>query len=65
MRSWACWRTAKISPVRRCAIVATDLNGHRGVLTPAEGARQAVRMTTIPSDGPTATFTDVNGPVAW
>lgn len=45
--------------------VATDLNGHRGVLTPAQGARQAVRMTTIPADGPTATFTDVDGPVPW
>jgi NAD(P)-dependent dehydrogenase (short-subunit alcohol dehydrogenase family) len=45
--------------------VATDLNGHRGTLTPAEGARSAVTMATIPSDGPTGTFTDVDGPVAW
>lgn len=45
--------------------VATDLNGHRGLLTPAEGARSAVIMATIPADGPTGTFTDVNGPVAW
>lgn len=45
--------------------VATDLNGHRGLLTPAEGARSAVTMATIPADGPTGTFTDVNGPVAW
>lgn len=45
--------------------VATDLNNHRGLLTPAEGARSAVRMATIPADGPTGTFTDVDGPVAW
>lgn len=45
--------------------VATDLNGHRGLLTPAEGARSAVAMATIPADGPTGTFTDVDGPVAW
>ncbi|MDX6744724.1 SDR family oxidoreductase [Actinocorallia sp. A-T 12471] len=45
--------------------VATDLNNHRGVRTPAEGAASAVRMATIPADGPTGTFTDDNGPVAW
>jgi NAD(P)-dependent dehydrogenase (short-subunit alcohol dehydrogenase family) len=45
--------------------VATDLNNHHGVLTPAEGARSAVRMATIDADGPTGTFTDVDGPVAW
>lgn len=45
--------------------VATDLNGHRGLLTPTEGARSAVTMATIPTDGPTGTFTDINGPVAW
>lgn len=45
--------------------VATDLNGHRGTHTPAEGARSAVRMATVAVDGPTGTFTDVDGPVAW
>jgi NAD(P)-dependent dehydrogenase (short-subunit alcohol dehydrogenase family) len=45
--------------------VATDLNGFRGVRTPEQGARQAVRMATIPADGPTGTFTDEDGPVAW
>jgi NAD(P)-dependent dehydrogenase (short-subunit alcohol dehydrogenase family) len=45
--------------------VATDLNNHRGVRTPAEGARSAVRLATIPADGPTGTFTDDEGPVAW
>ncbi|CAQ03002.1 SDR family NAD(P)-dependent oxidoreductase [Clavibacter sepedonicus] len=45
--------------------VATDLNGFRGVRTPEQGARQAVRMATIAADGPTGTFTDEDGPVAW
>jgi NAD(P)-dependent dehydrogenase (short-subunit alcohol dehydrogenase family) len=45
--------------------VATDLNNHRGVRTPAEGAASAVRMATIGADGPTGTFTDDEGPVAW
>ena len=45
--------------------VATDLNGHRGILTPSEGAVSAVRMASIAADGPTGTFADVNGPVAW
>lgn len=45
--------------------VATDLNNHHGVGTPAEGAASAVRMATIPADGPTGTFTDDQGPVAW
>jgi NAD(P)-dependent dehydrogenase (short-subunit alcohol dehydrogenase family) len=45
--------------------VATDLNNHRGVRTTAAGARSAVRMATIAADGPTGTFTDDQGPVAW
>jgi NAD(P)-dependent dehydrogenase (short-subunit alcohol dehydrogenase family) len=45
--------------------VATDLNGHRGTGTPADGARSAVRMATIAADGPTGTFIDADGPVAW
>jgi len=45
--------------------VATDLNDFRGVRSTSEGAVQAVRMVTIPADGPTGTFTDDQGPVAW
>ena len=45
--------------------VATAPKGHRGLLTTAEGARSAVAMATIAFDGPTATFTDIDGPVAW
>ncbi len=45
--------------------VATDLNGFRGTRSTTEGAVQAVRMATIPADGPTGTFTDDEGPVPW
>lgn len=45
--------------------IATDLNNHNGTGTPEDGARQAVTMATIAADGPTGTFTDINGPVAW
>ncbi|MEC3919807.1 SDR family oxidoreductase [Nocardia sp. CDC160] len=44
---------------------ATDMNGHRGQLTAAEGAEAIVRLATIPADGPTGTFTDRLGPVSW
>ena len=30
-----------------------------------EGARQPVRMALIGADGPTGTFSDEDGPVAW
>jgi NAD(P)-dependent dehydrogenase (short-subunit alcohol dehydrogenase family) len=45
--------------------VATGLNNFAGVRTRAQGAVAAVRMATIPTDGPTGTFTDDRGPVAW
>jgi NAD(P)-dependent dehydrogenase (short-subunit alcohol dehydrogenase family) len=35
--------------------VATDQNGHLGVLTPDQGARLPIRMATLPADGPTGT----------
>jgi NAD(P)-dependent dehydrogenase (short-subunit alcohol dehydrogenase family) len=44
---------------------ATDLNDHSGYRTPAQGAASAVRMATIPADGPTGTFVDDEGPVPW
>ena len=44
---------------------ATDLNGHRGHRTVAQGAVAAVRMATIGTDGPTGTFTDDQGTVPW
>lgn len=44
---------------------ATDLNNHSGHRTPAQGAVAAVRMATIPADGPTGTFTDDEGTAPW
>ncbi|MCX4705943.1 hypothetical protein [Streptomyces sp. NBC_01373] len=39
---------------------ATDLNNHSGHRTAAQGAVAAVRMATVPDDGPTGTFSDEN-----
>jgi NAD(P)-dependent dehydrogenase (short-subunit alcohol dehydrogenase family) len=44
---------------------ATDLNGHAGPRTPAQGAIAAVRLATLPVDGPTAAFFDDAGTVPW
>jgi NAD(P)-dependent dehydrogenase (short-subunit alcohol dehydrogenase family) len=35
---------------------ATDLNGHTGFRTAAEGASVSVHLTALPADGPTGTF---------
>jgi NAD(P)-dependent dehydrogenase (short-subunit alcohol dehydrogenase family) len=44
---------------------ATDLNGHRGFRTPAQGAAIAVQLATVDGDGPTGGFFDDDGTVAW
>jgi Dehydrogenases with different specificities (related to short-chain alcohol dehydrogenases) len=44
---------------------ATDMNGHRGHRTPAQGAAIAVRLATLPPDGPTGGFFEDDGPVPW
>jgi NAD(P)-dependent dehydrogenase (short-subunit alcohol dehydrogenase family) len=44
---------------------ATDLNGFRGVRTPQQGAAAAIRMATVPADGPTGRFFDDEGEVPW
>jgi NAD(P)-dependent dehydrogenase (short-subunit alcohol dehydrogenase family) len=44
---------------------ATDLNGHAGPRTPAQGAVAAVRLATLPHDGPTGGFFDDAGTVPW
>ncbi|MFD7641777.1 SDR family NAD(P)-dependent oxidoreductase [Kitasatospora sp. NPDC059795] len=43
----------------------TDLNGHRGTRTPAQGAVVAVRLATLPADGPTGRFFNEDGPLPW
>ena len=44
---------------------ATDLNHHTGTRTVEQGAQVAVRLATLPADGPTGQFFDENGPVPW
>jgi NAD(P)-dependent dehydrogenase (short-subunit alcohol dehydrogenase family) len=44
---------------------ATDLNGFRGVRTPEQGAAIAVRLATLPDDGPTGGFFEDAGVVPW
>ncbi|KJY41446.1 dehydrogenase [Streptomyces sp. NRRL B-1568] len=45
--------------------VATDLNGFRGVRTPAQGAEIAIKLATLPDDGPTGKFFEDAGVVPW
>ena len=45
--------------------VATDLNGHRGTRTPAQGAAVFVELATLPDDGPHGTFRDEAGTLPW
>jgi NAD(P)-dependent dehydrogenase (short-subunit alcohol dehydrogenase family) len=45
--------------------VATDLNGFRGVRTPAQGAAIALRLATLPDDGPSGGYFEDAGPIPW
>ncbi|BCJ47295.1 short-chain dehydrogenase [Actinoplanes ianthinogenes] len=44
---------------------ATDMNHHTGQLTVTEGTDSILRLATIGRDGPTGTFIDRLGPIAW
>ena len=44
---------------------ATDLNQHRGPRTVQQGATAAVRLATLPADGPTGEYFDEDGPIPW
>jgi NAD(P)-dependent dehydrogenase (short-subunit alcohol dehydrogenase family) len=44
---------------------ATDLNSNSGTQTVGEGTDAIVSMATIGPDGPTGTFVNRDGPVAW
>lgn len=44
---------------------ATDMNGHQGTRTVEQGATAAVRLATLPDDGPTGSFFDEDGVVPW
>ena len=61
---------AKAYPAMRINAVdpgytATDLNGHRGTQTVAEGAEIIVRMASIDPNGPTGAYLSASGPVPW
>jgi NAD(P)-dependent dehydrogenase (short-subunit alcohol dehydrogenase family) len=45
--------------------VDTDINQHQGFKTPAQGAVAALRLATLPADGPSGTFQGDQGVVAW
>jgi NAD(P)-dependent dehydrogenase (short-subunit alcohol dehydrogenase family) len=44
---------------------ATDLNGHNGTQSVEEGTDAIVAMAQLDPSGPTGTFVDRNGAVAW
>ncbi|MGQ4514440.1 SDR family NAD(P)-dependent oxidoreductase [Streptomyces sp. DW26H14] len=44
---------------------ATDLNHHRGVRTPEQGAAVAIQLASLPDDGPTGAFFNDEGPLPW
>jgi NAD(P)-dependent dehydrogenase (short-subunit alcohol dehydrogenase family) len=44
---------------------ATDLNGHRGYQTVAEGAAAPIRLALLPDDGPTGGYFNSKGPQPW
>ncbi len=44
---------------------ATDLNQHRGTRTVEQGVTAAVRLATLPTDGPTGGYFDEDGAVPW
>ena len=45
--------------------VATDLNGFRGTRTPEQGAAIAIRLATLPDDGPSGGYFEDAGPIPW
>ncbi|MFG1841734.1 SDR family oxidoreductase [Micromonospora sp. NPDC049175] len=59
-------RDTKIRINAACpGFVATDLNGFRGIRTPKQGAAIAIRLATLPDDGPTGGFFEDAGVVPW
>ncbi|WP_413757989.1 SDR family oxidoreductase [Streptomyces sp. MMBL 11-3] len=46
-------------------LVATDFTGFQGPRTPEQGAATAIRLATLPDDGPTGSFFDDEGVIPW
>ncbi|MEU3245074.1 SDR family oxidoreductase [Streptomyces sp. NPDC006875] len=46
-------------------LVATDFTGFHGPRTPEQGAATAIRLATLPDDGPTGSFAEDAGVIPW
>jgi NAD(P)-dependent dehydrogenase (short-subunit alcohol dehydrogenase family) len=46
-------------------LVATDFTGCHGPRTPEQGAAIAIRLATLPDDGPTGSFFEDDGVIPW
>ncbi|MBT2407262.1 SDR family oxidoreductase [Streptomyces sp. ISL-21] len=46
-------------------LVATDFTGFHGPRTPEQGAATAIRLATLPDDGPTGSFFEDDGAIPW
>ncbi|MBM9506523.1 SDR family oxidoreductase [Actinacidiphila acididurans] len=46
-------------------LVATDFTGFLGPRTPEQGAATAIRLATLPDDGPTGSFFEDDGVIPW
>jgi NAD(P)-dependent dehydrogenase (short-subunit alcohol dehydrogenase family) len=46
-------------------LVATDFTGFRGPRTPEQGAATAIRLATLPDDGPSGAFFEDDGVIPW
>ncbi|MBB5782690.1 SDR family oxidoreductase [Nonomuraea jabiensis] len=46
-------------------LVATDFTGFHGPRTPEQGAATAIRLATLPDDGPTGSFFEDAGVIPW
>ncbi|HST84279.1 MAG TPA: SDR family NAD(P)-dependent oxidoreductase [Kineosporiaceae bacterium] len=58
------WTNVKVNAADP-GYTATDFNGHSGPQTVTEGTDAIVELATIGPDGPTGTFRDRHGAVAW
>jgi NAD(P)-dependent dehydrogenase (short-subunit alcohol dehydrogenase family) len=46
-------------------LVATDFTGFAGPRTPEQGAAEAIRLAALPDGGPSGTFSEDDGIIAW
>jgi NAD(P)-dependent dehydrogenase (short-subunit alcohol dehydrogenase family) len=62
-------RELRDTPIKINAVgpgfVSTDINDHRGYLTPEQGARAPVAFATLAADGPSGGFFTQEGVIPW